>query len=81
MNASEVQALLQSEFADCDVNVEDLGPGKLLVQLVGARFEGMRRVKREQAAGAPLRDAILDGRIHAVNYQVLTPAERDAQGR
>lgn len=81
MNASEVQQLLQEEFADCEVKVEDLGPGKLSVELVGERFESMRRVKREQTAGAPLRDAILDGRIHAVNYRVLTPAERSAQGQ
>lgn len=81
MNADEITALLQAEFPDCEVSVEELAPGKVLVTLVGERFAGLRRVKREQQAAAPLRDAISAGHVHAVTYRVKTPQEVAEQGR
>ena len=81
MNADEIRARLAGSFEDCEVTVEEPAPGKFLVTLVGERFEGLPRVKRELQAGAPLRDAILEGRLHAVSYNVHTPAEWSGRGR
>ena len=75
MNADEIRTRLEDSFEDCEVAVEEPMPGKFLVRVIGERFAGLPRVKREMKAGAPLRDAILDGRLHAVSYQVYTPAE------
>lgn len=43
--------------------------------VVGELFNGMKRLKREQAVYAPLMEYIADQRVHAVNIRALTPEE------
>ncbi|EKE71478.1 BolA family protein [Gallaecimonas xiamenensis] len=42
---------------------------------VGACFDGLRSVKRQQLVYGPLTDAIADGSVHAVSIKTFTPAE------
>ncbi len=46
---------------------------------VGDMFDGMSRVKQQQAIYAPLMEYIADNRIHALSIKAYTPAqwERD----
>ncbi|WP_368938815.1 BolA family protein [Morganella morganii] len=46
---------------------------------VGDLFDGMSRVKQQQAVYAPLMEYIADNRIHALSIKAYTPAqwERD----
>ena len=45
------------------------------ITVVSAVFEGMNRVKKQQAVYACIDSFIADGRLHAVTIRALTPAE------
>lgn len=72
MDASAVKALVESGLPDCEVEVEG-GGGKYAVSVVGARFDGLSRVKRQQEVYATLKDVIADGSVHAVQIRTATP--------
>lgn len=80
MTSEEIRSVLEAGLEGCEVRVDEAAPGKYQVTVIGDVFEGLSRVRREQRAGAPLRDAILDGRIHAVSYRTFTPEEWAARG-
>ncbi len=80
MTIDDIQRLLEAGLDGCEVQVDEPVPGKFAVTVIGDVFAGLNRVKREQKAGAPLRDAILDGRIHAVSYRTFTPDEWAERG-
>jgi len=42
---------------------------------VGEIFDGMSRVKKQQAVYAPLMEYIADNRIHALSIKAFTPTE------
>jgi acid stress-induced BolA-like protein IbaG/YrbA len=42
---------------------------------VGEIFDGMSRVKKQQAVYAPLMEYIADNRIHALSIKAFTPQE------
>ena len=42
---------------------------------VGACFDGLSRVKKQQAIYSPLMDKIKDGTLHAVSIKAYTPDE------
>lgn len=42
---------------------------------VGEMFDGMSRVKKQQAVYAPLMEYIADNRIHALSIKAFTPQE------
>jgi len=74
MNPEDVEARIIAELPDCEVRVEG-GDGRFTVVAVGSCFEGLPRVRRQQRINACLRDALADGRIHAVSMRTFTPAE------
>lgn len=80
MTTDEIKTLLEAGLDGCEVRVDEVAPGKFQVTAVGEVFAGLSRVRREQKAGAPLRDAILDGRLHAVSYRIFTPEEWAGRG-
>lgn len=45
------------------------------VIVVSALFEGMSRIKKQQAVYAPLMEYISDNRIHALSIRAYTPEE------
>ena len=42
---------------------------------MGEMFDGMSRVKKQQAIYAPLMEYIADNRIHALSIKAFTPQE------
>ncbi|TVS17136.1 MAG: BolA/IbaG family iron-sulfur metabolism protein [Gammaproteobacteria bacterium] len=80
MTTDEIRTLLEAGLDGCEVHVDEPVPGKFSVTVIGEAFVGLSRVRREQKAGAPLRDAILDGRLHAVSYRTYTPDEWAERG-
>lgn len=50
------------------------------VLVIADAFDGMSRVKRQQAVYACLNDFIADGTLHAVSIVAKTPAEWQAAG-
>jgi acid stress-induced BolA-like protein IbaG/YrbA len=79
MDAATVKALLESHLEDCEVQVQGEG-NHYDITAVGAMFDGLRPVKKQQLVYAALSDHIADGTIHAVNIRTFTPAEWQAQG-
>ena len=77
MEPSQIQALLESAFPECEISVEG-GDGKFMVHAVGSVFDGLNAVKRQQAVYAVLNERISSGAIHAVSMRLLTPGEQDA---
>ncbi|WP_413736865.1 BolA family iron metabolism protein IbaG [Sodalis sp. RH21] len=45
------------------------------VIVVSERFDGMSRIKKQQAVYAPLMEYISDNRIHALSIKAYTPDE------
>jgi acid stress-induced BolA-like protein IbaG/YrbA len=74
MDLDAIAARLRGELSDCDVQVQAEG-SHLSVQAVGALFEGLRPVQRQQRVYAALKDLIAAGEVHAVNIRTYTPAE------
>jgi len=77
MNTSDIAALVTSALADARVDVQGEG-GKYQVQVVSTVFEGLNRVKRQQAIYRLLNEHIQSGAIHAVSMMLQTPAEAGA---
>lgn len=56
--------------------VEVAGEGnRFELRVIARQFEGMSRVKRQQAVYAAIQDLIASGAIHAVTIKASTPAE------
>lgn len=72
MEAAEVEALLNSALELDEVHVKADGSHYQIV-VVGTLFDGMSRVKQQQAVYAPLKEKIADGTIHAVSIRAFTP--------
>ena len=78
MDAAAVKVLLQDHLQDCEVQVQGEG-SHYDIEIVGAVFEGLRPVKKQQLVYAALKDQIADGSIHAVNIRAYTPSEWQAR--
>lgn len=74
MSPEDVKALLLGGLPECDIQVACNG-NHYDVLVVGAVFEGMRAVQRQQKIYGLLQEPIADGRIHAVNMKLFTPEE------
>lgn len=77
MDAATVKALLQSHLKDCQFQVQGEGD-HYDITAVGALFDGLRPVKKQQLVYAALSEHIADGSIHAVNIRTYTPDEWQA---
>jgi acid stress-induced BolA-like protein IbaG/YrbA len=78
MDAATVKVLLQTHMNDCEFQVQGEG-NHYDITAIGAVFEGLRPVKKQQLVYAALSDHIADGTIHAVNISTFTPAEWQAR--
>lgn len=74
MQVEEVQALLASHIPGCEAQVRFEGNHVHLI-VVSAQFEGLGPVKKQQLVYGALKEAIADGRVHAVHMKTCTPAE------
>lgn len=78
MQVDEVKQLLSASIEDCQFDVQIDG-SHYFVTAVGAVFDGLNRVKKQQLVYSALNDKIADGTIHALHIKAFTPAEWDAQ--
>ncbi|MEZ2635977.1 BolA family iron metabolism protein IbaG [Morganella morganii] len=78
MDTNEIKQVLMGKLALTDAIVTGDG-SHFQVIAVGDLFDGMSRVKQQQAVYAPLMEYIADNRIHALSIKAYTPAqwERD----
>ena len=74
MDAATVTALLQAQLQDCQFQVQGEG-SNYDITVIGAMFDGLRPVKRQQLVYAALSEHIADGAIHAVNIRTFTPSQ------
>lgn len=74
METDEVKALLEAHLDGCEIQVEG-GGSSFQITAVGALFEGLNAVKKQQRVYAALNDKIADGTIHAVTIKTFTPAQ------
>jgi acid stress-induced BolA-like protein IbaG/YrbA len=76
LDSQAVQDILSSGLSDCQIQVQG-GGGKFQVTAIGAVFEGLGAVKRQQLVYQHLNSHIQSGAIHAVTMRLLTPAEAE----
>jgi acid stress-induced BolA-like protein IbaG/YrbA len=72
MDAATVRTLLEAHLEGCQVHVEGEGD-RYDITVVGAVFEGMRPVQKQQLVYGGLTEQIASGSIHAVNIRTFTP--------
>ena len=71
---TRVSEAVRGAFADADISVEVDG-NRAVIQVTAETFEGMNRVKRQQAVYATINDLIQSGELHAVSIVARTPSE------
>lgn len=72
MENHEIQTVLMNALSLQEVHVSGDG-SHFQVIAVGEMFDGMSRVKKQQAIYAPLMEYIADNRIHALSIKAFTP--------
>lgn len=74
MNIKEIKTILESKIKDSEVIVKGEGCD-LQILIISSEFEEKSTVKRQQLVYSHLKDAILNGEIHAVTMKTYTPEE------
>lgn len=74
METTEVKEIIEQAISLDEVYVSANGSHYEVIA-VGAVFEGMSRVKKQQAIYSPLSDLIQKNVIHAVSIKTFTPEE------
>lgn len=74
MEISEIKQLLENALELDEVIVKGEGSHYEVIA-VGTMFEGMSRVKKQQAIYAPLMTQISSNEIHALSIKTYTPEE------
>lgn len=70
----DIKTRIEQALDGAEVAVAGEG-SRFELRVVAAQFEGMNRVKRQQAVYAAIDDLIASGAIHAVTIRASTPAE------
>lgn len=74
ISSSDISRMLNDALPDAQIAVRGDG-GKFEVEVVSPVFEGLNRVKRQQAIYRILNEHISTGAIHAVSMILKSPAE------
>ncbi|KKC99939.1 BolA family iron metabolism protein IbaG [Photobacterium sp. WH77] len=74
MEISEIKQILENALELDEVIVNGEGSHYQVIA-VGAMFDGMSRVKKQQAVYAPLMSHIASNAIHALSIKAYTPEE------
>jgi acid stress-induced BolA-like protein IbaG/YrbA len=74
MSLSDIQEQLDQAFPECQNCVETDGH-TYKIKVIGTVFNNLNAVKRQQLVYKAINDLIVDGRVHAVSIQALTPNE------
>lgn len=70
----DLKSRLEEAFPDAHVAVAGEG-NRFEIQIVSSAFDGLSRVKRQQAVYAVIGDLISSGAVHAVTISATTPDE------
>ena len=70
----DLKSRLEEAFPDAEIAVAGEG-NRFEIQIVSSAFEGLTRVKRQQAVYAVIGDLISSGAVHAVTIGATTPDE------
>lgn len=70
----DLQERIESTISGAVVAVSGEG-NRFEIRVVAEAFEGLSRVKRQQAVYAAIGDLISSGAVHAVTIRAVTPAE------
>jgi acid stress-induced BolA-like protein IbaG/YrbA len=65
---------IRARLEDAEVVVA-LDGNRALITVTSTAFEGLSRVRKQQAVYACIDEFIADGRLHAVSIRALTPGE------
>jgi len=76
VDAGEIERLLRGALPALDALVVEGGDGRYQVAAVGACFDGLNRVKRQQLVYGAIAHLIRDGSVHAVTILARTAAEQ-----
>ncbi len=71
----ELKSLLEQEFPECTIEVNQEGSLYFNLVLIGERFADKTVVQRHQMVYRPLRQQINAGELHALNVKTYTPEE------
>lgn len=74
LQASEIQALVENNLTDAQVQVQ-LDGNKCQLIVVSEAFAGLRTVKRQQLVYGCLNHLLQSGELHAVSMLTHTPEE------
>jgi acid stress-induced BolA-like protein IbaG/YrbA len=74
MHPTEIESILRAALVLDEVYVQGEN-GHFQVIAVSAIFDGMSRVKKQQAIYAPLSEHIATNAIHALSIKAFTPEE------
>lgn len=74
MQSEEVKQILESKLEGCTAYTSGEGCD-FQVTVVGALFEGLRPVKKQQLVYGCLQEYIADGTIHALTIKTYTPEQ------
>lgn len=72
MNAQEVKQIIEEQLEGCTVYTDGEGCN-FQVTVVGAVFDGLRPVQKQQKVYACLNEHIENGTIHALTIKTFTP--------
>lgn len=71
----EIARAIRARMPDAEVEAAVEG-NRALITVVSAEFEGLSRVRKQQAVYACIGHLIENGSLHAVSIRALTPEER-----
>ncbi|MBY6063907.1 BolA family transcriptional regulator [Pseudidiomarina sediminum] len=74
MTTDDIQQLL-NEALELDELIVKIDGSHANITAVGALFEDLSRVKKQQVIYAPLKALIASGELHAVSIKTYTPTE------
>ena len=74
VDSQTVEQLLQQALSLTEVYVQSEGSHFTIIA-VGECFDGLSRVKQQQAVYKPLKDLIADNSMHAVTIKAFTPQQ------
>jgi len=74
MDIEQIKQIISQELTLDALHVSGEN-GHYQVIAVSDMFDGMSRVKQQQAIYAPLKDVIASGEVHAVSIKAFTPTK------
>ena len=75
MQPSEIESILRAALPLDEIYAKGDDGSHFQVIVVGALFDGMSRVKKQQTVYAPLMEHIASNAIHALSIKAFTPDE------